>query len=187
MIKVSKIACLFFIVLFGFSCEDRLNQFGGPVYDREGNLAIDREIIADYLETASYDSLYRIHDPSGVVVIVTEEGEGSRPTAGNVVYANYTGYLLDGSVFDSNLEDVAIENDIYDEERNYDIFSFFVDLPASQGGAIQGFSLGFKRLRSGAKATIIIPSPYGYQDNENVVRVPANSVLVFDVDFLGMD
>lgn len=74
MIKVSKITCLFFIVLIGFSCEDQLGQFGGPVYDQEGNLAADREIIAEYLDTASYDSLYRIHDPSGVVVIVTEEG-----------------------------------------------------------------------------------------------------------------
>ncbi|SHM37383.1 FKBP-type peptidyl-prolyl cis-trans isomerase FkpA [Cyclobacterium lianum] len=179
--------CIFLLALVVFSCDDRLGGFGGPVYDREGNLAIDREIIADYLETAPYDSLYRIHDPSGVVIIVEEEGEGSRPTSGNVVYTDYTGYLLDGTVFDSNQEDVARENDIYDEDRNYDIFSFFLDLPASQGGAIEGFSLGFKRLRSGAKATIIIPSPYGYQDNENVLRVPANSVLVFDVEFLGMD
>lgn len=187
MRNVPKLLALFFIIIWSFSCEDQLNRFGGPVYDREGNLAIDREIIADYLETAPYDSLYRIHDPSGVVVIVTEEGIGSRPESGNVVYANYTGSLLDGSVFDTNLEDVAQENGIYDEERNYRIFSFFVDLPPSQGGAIQGFSLGFKRLRSGAKGTIIIPSPYGYEDSENVPRVPANSVLVFDVEFLGMD
>lgn len=178
---------IFLLALLGFSCDNQMGGFGGPVYDREGNLAIDREIIAEYLETAPFDSLYRIHDPSGVVIIVEEEGEGSRPASGNVVYTNYTGYLLDGAVFDSNLEDVARENNIYDEERNYDIFSFFLDLPASQGGAIEGFSLGFKRLRSGARATIIIPSPYGYQDNENVARVPANSVLVFDVEFLGMD
>ncbi|MBD3630653.1 FKBP-type peptidyl-prolyl cis-trans isomerase [Cyclobacterium sp.] len=179
--------CIFLLAALAFSCDNQMGGFGGPVYDREGNLAIDREIIAEYLETAPFDSIYRIHDPSGVVVIVEEEGEGSRPTSGNVVYTNYTGYLLDGTVFDSNLEDVARENNIYDEDRNYDIFSFFIDLPASQGGAIQGFSTGFKRLRSGAKASIIIPSPYGYQDNENVIRVPANSVLVFDVEFLGLD
>lgn len=65
-------------------------------------------------------------------------------------------------------------------------FRFSLICPQARG-AIQGFSLGFKRLRSGAKATIIIPSPYGYQDNEDVIRVPANSVLVFDVDFLGLD
>ncbi|WP_439483226.1 FKBP-type peptidyl-prolyl cis-trans isomerase [Cyclobacterium plantarum] len=178
---------IFLVAALAVSCDNQMGGFGGPVYDREGNLAIDREIIAEYLETAPFDSLYRIHDPSGVVIIVEEEGDGSRPTSGNVVYTNYTGYLLDGTVFDSNLEDVARENNIYDEDRNYDIFSFFIDLPASQGGAIQGFSMGFKRLRSGAKATIIIPSPYGYQDNENVIRVPANSVLVFDVEFLGLD
>ncbi|MEX2565745.1 MAG: FKBP-type peptidyl-prolyl cis-trans isomerase [Cyclobacteriaceae bacterium] len=180
--------CLLLITgILALGCDDQLGGFGGPVYDREGNLAIDREKIDDYLETAEFDSLYRIHDPSGLVVIVKEEGIGSRPQSGNVVYTNYTGYLLDGTVFDTNLEDVAIEHDVFNEDRNYDIFSFFVDLPASQGGAIDGFSRGFKRLRSGAKASIIIPSPFGYQDNEEVPGVPANSVLVFDVEFLGLD
>ena len=182
-----QLVSIFFVAALSFSCQDQLGGFGGPVYDNEGNLAADREKIDDYLLTAPFDSLYRIHDPSGVVIIVEEEGDGSRPDAGNVIYTNYTGYLLDGSVFDSNLEDVAIANDIYEEERNYDIFNFFLGQNTSQGGAIQGFSLGFQRLRSGSKATIIIPSPYGYRDNENVIRVPANSVLVFDVEFLGMD
>ncbi|MEX2513970.1 MAG: FKBP-type peptidyl-prolyl cis-trans isomerase [Cyclobacteriaceae bacterium] len=185
-----KIQTLFLFLITGFlslSCDDQLGGFGGPVYDREGNLAIDREKIDAYLETADFDSLYRIHDPSGVVVIVQDEGIGSRPLSGNVVYTNYTGYLLDGTVFDTNLEDVAIEHDVFDEDRNYDIFSFYVDLPASQGGAIDGFSTGFKRLRSGSKATIIIPSPYAYRDSDEVPRVPENSILVFEVDFLGLD
>ena len=185
--SIKQVIVIFLVAALGFSCEDQLNRFGGPTYDIEGNLAIDREKIDDYLLTAPFDSLYRIHDPSGVVVIVEEEGTGSRPVSGSVIYTNYTGYLLDGSVFDTNLEDVAKANDIFQEERNYDIFSFFLGQNTSQGGAIQGFSLGFQRLRSGSKATIIIPSPYGYRDNENIPRVPANSVLVFDVDFLGMD
>mgnify|MGYP003647445880 FL=1 len=182
-----QIIIVFFVAALGFSCDDQLSGFGYPTYDNEGNLAIDREKIDEYLKTADYDSLYRIHDPSGVVIIVEEEGTGSRPVSGNVIYTNYTGYLLDGTVFDSNLEDVATSNDIYDENRKYDIFNFYLGLSSSQGGAIQGFTLGFQRLRSGSKATIIIPSPYAYQDSESVERVPANSVLVFDVEFLGMD
>ncbi|MDO6437965.1 FKBP-type peptidyl-prolyl cis-trans isomerase [Cyclobacterium sp. 1_MG-2023] len=185
--RTNQLIIIFCLAIVSFSCDDNLSGYGYPTYDTEGNLAIDREKIDTYLETAQYDSLYRIHDPSGVVIIVTEEGTGSRPVSGNVVYTNYTGYLLDGTVFDSNLEDVALENDIYDEDRNYDIFSFFLGQSTSNGGAIQGFTYGFQRIRSGAKATIIIPSPYAYQDNESVARVPANSVLVFDVDFLGMD
>ncbi|WP_339924917.1 FKBP-type peptidyl-prolyl cis-trans isomerase [uncultured Cyclobacterium sp.] len=182
-----NIIIVFLVASMGFSCDDQLSGFGYPTYDSEGNLAIDREKIDEYLKTAQYDSLYRIHDPSGVVIIVEEEGDGSRPVSGNVVYTNYTGYLLDGSVFDTNLEDVAIANDIHDEERKYAIFNFFLGQSSSQGGAIQGFTLGFQRLRSGAKASIIIPAPYGYQDNEDIDRIPANSVLVFDVEFLGMD
>jgi FKBP-type peptidyl-prolyl cis-trans isomerase FkpA len=182
-----QLIAIFFVASLGFSCEDQLNRFGGPTYDIEGNLAIDREKIDTYLETAPFDSLYRIHDPSGVVIIVEEEGDGSRPVPGNVIYSDYTGYLLDGTVFDSNMEDVAKENDIFNELRKYEIFTFFLGQSASQGGAIQGFTIGFQRLRSGSKATIIIPSPYGYRDSEIVDRVPPNSVLVFDVDFLGMD
>ncbi|WP_209332725.1 FKBP-type peptidyl-prolyl cis-trans isomerase [Lunatimonas salinarum] len=169
------------------SCESNFSGFGGPVYDREGNLEIDRGRINDYLRTAAFDSLYRIHDPSGLVVIVQEEGEGSRPMNGNVVYTNYIGMLTDGTVFDTNLEDVAQENDIFNEERNYDIFTFFVGQPTNQGGAIEGFSTGFRRLRSGSKGILVIPSPMGYQDNPNIPNIPANSILVFEVDFLGMD
>jgi hypothetical protein len=35
------------------------------------------------------------------------------------VYANYVGSLLDGTVFDTNIESIAKENGIYDEEREY--------------------------------------------------------------------
>ncbi|WP_114748034.1 FKBP-type peptidyl-prolyl cis-trans isomerase [Pleomorphovibrio marinus] len=184
--KLASISLL--LVTIFSSCDQQPFGFGGPVYDREGNLATDRLRIAEYLETAEYDSLYRIHDRSGVVVIVQEEGEGSRPNTGNVVYANYIGSLMDdGVVFDTNLEDVAIEHDIYNEDRDYRIFDFFVGMPTNQGGAIEGFSYGFRRLRSGSKAVLIIPSPLGYQDNPNIPGIPENSVLVFEVDFLGLD
>lgn len=155
------------------------------MYDEAGNLAIDSAKIAEYLLTAEYDSLYRIHDPSGVVVIVQEEGTSSRPSATNTVHANYTGMLLDGTVFDTNIEAVAKEHDIYDEEREYRISSFPL-LPSNQGGPIPGFTRGFLRMRSGSKGIIIIPSPYGYRDQE-MDGIPANSVLVFEVDFLGFD
>ncbi len=165
------------------SC-DSSNPFDrGPVYDFEGNLKQDSVKIAEFLETAEYDSLYRIHDESGVVVIVQEEGNASRPNSGNVVYTDYVGKLLDGTVFDTNIEAVARDNDLHNEGDEYRPFQFVVD---SQTGAIQGFSIGIKKLRSGAKAVLIIPSPYAYQNSERGL-IPANSVLVFEIDFLGMD
>ena len=185
MIRYASGILVILAILFS-SCESNFNM-GGPVYDQAGNLAIDSAKIAQYLEIAEYDSLYRIHDPSGVVVIVQEEGTGSRPSAsaGNTVHANYTGMLLDGTVFDTNLEAVAKEHDIYDEKRDYRLSSFPL-IPGNQGGPIPGFTIGFTRMRSGSKGVILIPSPYGYQDQE-MDRIPANSVLVFEVDFLGFD
>lgn len=183
MIKYTSGILVILTILFS-ACESNFN-LGGPVYDEAGNSAIDSAKIAQYLETAEYDSLYRIHDPSGVVVIVQEEGSGSRPSPGNTVHANYTGMLMDGTVFDTNVEAVAKEHDIYDEKRDYRISSFPL-IPGNQGGPIPGFTVGFTRMRSGSKGVIIIPSPYGYQDQE-MDRIPANSVLVFEVDFLGFD
>lgn len=186
--KNSIIPALLSILILSVSCDDQMGMFGGPVYDMEGNLAIDRVRIAEYLETAPYDSLYRVHDrATGIVVIVQEEGVGSRPRTGNVVYSNYTGKLTNGNLFDTNLEDVAVANGIFNEDRNYDIFTFFLGQPASQGGAIEGFSHGFRRLRSAGKGVIVIPSPYGYRDNPNLPDIPENSVLVFEVELLGFD
>lgn len=185
MMNTAKYLFFFFgAALLFAACEPNNPYNVGPTYDVEGNLAIDSVKIADYLATAEIDSLYRIHDPSGVVVIVQEEGEGTRPTYGTVVYTDYVGSLIsDGSVFDTTFEQVARDNDIYVEGRNYNLFQFTV----SVSSVIQGWNIGFRRLRPGSKAVLLIPSPYGYQDQESNDRIPANSVLRFDVDFRGID
>ncbi|WP_425637117.1 FKBP-type peptidyl-prolyl cis-trans isomerase [Algoriphagus yeomjeoni] len=184
--NLQRVSIFFFLVLsIAFVGCDAQNPFDtGPVYDVAGNLERDSLLIVDYLDTADIDSLYRIHDPSGVVIIVQEEGTASRPNGGNVIYTNYTGSLMsDGSVFDTNIENVARDNNIYVETRNYNIFSFQL----GSGNVIQGWDIAFRRLRSGAKAKLIIPSPYAYRDSETNEKIPANSILIFDVEFKGMD
>jgi FKBP-type peptidyl-prolyl cis-trans isomerase len=175
------ITSLFGILLMA-AC-DTPNPFGGPVYDFDGNLAIDRVKIDDFLRTAQIDSLYRVHDPSGVVIVVQEEGTGGKPASGMLVYSNYTGKLLDGVVFDTNREDVARENNVYDPSRTYRIFQFTLGTSET----IQGFNIGFRQMKSGSKGVLIIPSPWAYRDSGTIPGVPANSVLMFDVEFLGMD
>lgn len=155
-----------------------------PPYDEVTNLAIDRIKIDKFLATEEMDSLYRIHDPSGVVVIVQKEGSGSRPTRGSIVYTDYTGYLMEtGKVFDTSVESIARDNEIYIEGNKYVAFSFLV----GGGNVIRGWDIGFRRLRPGSKAKIIIPSPYGYGDQDDNDRIPPNSILVFDVSFRGID
>ncbi|WP_373520061.1 FKBP-type peptidyl-prolyl cis-trans isomerase [Aquiflexum sp.] len=182
MKKFNSILFLLLVFFVSVACEPN-NPFGGPVYDVEGNLSKDRLIIDEFLATAQIDSIYRYHDPTGVVVIVQEEGLEDKPVSGNLLYINYTGSLLDGSVFDTSREAVAIENDIFVEGRNYRLFQF--TLGSSE--AISGFNYGFRNLKSGSKAVLIIPSPWAYRDSETNERIPPNSVLMFEVEFKGME
>ena len=176
---------LFLFALVGLSACETASPFNqGPIYDFEGNLANDRKLIAAYLDTAKIDSIYRIHDPSGVVVIVQQEGNGSRPTNNTVVYTDYIGKVMaTGTVFDTSYEDVARLKNLFVEGRVYAPLSFVVGTAT----VITGWDIGFKRLRPTSKATIIIPSPYGYSNQKNNDKIPENSILIFQVDFLGID
>lgn len=176
---------LFLFALVGLSACETPNPYNqGPAYDFDGNLAIDRKKIAAYLDTAKIDSIYRIHDPSGVVVIVQQEGKGSRPTNNTVVYTDYIGKVMaTGTVFDTSYESIARAKNLFVEGRVYAPLSFVVGTAT----VITGWDIGFKRLRPTSKATIIIPSPYGYSNQKNNDKIPENSILVFQVDFLGID
>lgn len=181
--KLSIPVILLLVVAFS-SCETKNPYDTGPAYDIKGNLAKDSLLIVEYLKTADIDSLYRIYDPSGVVIIVKKEGKGSRPIGGNAIFTNYIGSLMsDGSVFDTNIKQVAQDNNLYVEGRTYDLFSFSL----GAGTVIQGWDIAFRRLRPGSKAQLIIPSTYGYRDSPNNDRIPPNSVLIFDVDFKGIE
>ncbi|MBS9524351.1 FKBP-type peptidyl-prolyl cis-trans isomerase [Litoribacter ruber] len=167
------------VAVFAFSCD----QFEfGEQYDEMGNLTRDRERIENYLATNPYEYVEKIEDESGTVILIQEESTLNKPSTGSVIYTNYTGRLLDGTIFETTLENVAREHGLFDEEKVYEP-DFFV-LNSNQ--RIAGFSYGFRNLRSGSKAVLIIPSPHAYRDRDQG-PIPANSVLVFEVDFLGMD
>ena len=176
---------LFLFALVGLSSCETPNPYNqGPAYDFDGNLAIDRKKIAAYLDTAKIDSIYRIHDPSGVVVIVQKEGKGSRTTNNTVVYTDYIGKVMaTGTVFDTSYEAIARLKNLFVEGRVYAPLSFVVGTAT----VITGWDIGFKRLRPTSKAIVIIPSPYGYSNQKNNPKIPENSILVFQVDFLGID
>lgn len=161
----------------------------GQQYNVEGNRERERPLIEAYLADNPYDGLYTVRDTaSAVAVIVLEEGTGSRPQNGTVVYADYVAKLLDGTVFNTSIRAVAEEHGLHTEERTYNRMNFIVTETGTGGGAgVAGLSYGFRKLRSGAKAVIVVPSPLGYRDSNEIDRVPPNSILLYEVDFLGID
>ena len=103
---------------------------------------------------------------SGLKYVIIEEGEGNVVTDGNVVTVHYSGFLEDGTKFDSSVE--------RDEP-----FSFVV----GNKQVIAGWDEGIRLLKKGGKARFVIPPSLGYGDI-TAGKIPPNSTLLFDVELL---
>lgn len=139
------------------------------VFDTEEQFVRDTVLIEQYLADNNLEAEV---DESGIRYIITEQGTGENAKFGSTVLVKYTGYLLDGTTFDTNV-------------GGADSFDFVI----GQGSVVQGWDIAFKLFNKGTEATIFIPSKYGYGNVGNLF-IPANSVLIFEVrvvDILGND
>ncbi len=103
---------------------------------------------------------------SGLKYIIVEEGTGERVKETNSVEMHYTGYLSDGTIFDSSV-------------KRGQPFSFKVGV----GQVIKGWEIGVPLMKVGDKMRFIIPADLGYGERQ-VGNIPANSELIFDVELL---
>lgn len=116
----------------------------------------------------------------GVYYIITQEGSGNKPASGQTVKVNYTGKLLDGTIFDTSIEETAKSAGIYNANRKYAPIEFSL----GQGRVILGWEIGIGLLPEGSKATLIIPSPLAYGKRGSGNTIKPNSILVFDVELV---
>ncbi|MCU0438794.1 MAG: FKBP-type peptidyl-prolyl cis-trans isomerase [Raineya sp.] len=107
--------------------------------------------------------------PSGLHIVYTKKGTGAKPTKGQTVVAHYTGTLLNGKKFDSSVDRGTP-------------FEFAVGM----GQVIKGWDEGFMQLPIGSKAKLIIPSFMGYGERGAGADIPANAILIFDVELISV-
>lgn len=115
---------------------------------------------------------------SGLYYVIEQEGTGEATTPGTTMYVNYAGYLLDGTLFDTSMPEIAKANNIFDAERSYEALPVNVGM----GQVIPGWDEGLMLLKKGSKGKFIIPSPLGYGENGAGAMIPPNSILIFDVE-----
>tara|TARA_B100001179_G_C18397934_1_gene320401 strand:+ start:109 stop:507 length:399 start_codon:yes stop_codon:yes gene_type:complete len=96
-------------------------------------------------------------------------GQGVEAKEGNVITVNYTGWLENGTQFDSSLS----------PGRD----PLVITLGA--GEVIQGWDEGIPGMKVGGKRRLTIPPHLAY-GNQAVDPIPANSTLIFEVDLLGV-
>ncbi|WP_043239112.1 FKBP-type peptidyl-prolyl cis-trans isomerase [Stutzerimonas azotifigens] len=102
---------------------------------------------------------------SGLQYEIVEKTDGPQPGPNDVVTVHYEGRLADGTVFDSSIK------------RGTPI-----DLPVS--GVIPGWVEGLQLMHEGEKAKLYIPSELAYGEQSPSPLIPANSVLVFDLELI---
>ncbi len=113
----------------------------------------------------SLDNLVK-HE-SGLQWVVREEGEGGPPTKGQQISAHYTGYLLDGTKFDSSVD-------------RGQPFSTAIGV----GRVIQGWDIAFTDMLIGEKRVLFIPPELGYGSRGAGGLIPPGATLVFDVELI---
>lgn len=115
---------------------------------------------------------------NGLYYVIEREGTGEATSPGTTMYVNYAGYLLDGTLFDTSWPEIAKSKNIFQEGRPYEPLSVNVGM----GQVIPGWDEGLMLLKKGSKAKFLIPSPLAYGEAGAGALIPANSILVFDVE-----
>lgn len=104
---------------------------------------------------------------SGLKYYDLTPGTGATPAAGQTVVVHYTGWLVDGTQFDSSLD-------------RGQPFSF----PLGQGRVIPGWDEGVATMKVGGKRQLVIPPELGYGENGSGSVIPPNATLIFEVELL---
>ena len=107
--------------------------------------------------------------PSGLRYTDLAPGEGAEAKAGDVVSVHYTGWLVNGTKFDSS------------RDRNVP-FRFKL----GSGQVIKGWDEGVAGMKIGGKRRLVIPSELGYGRRGAGGVIPPDAVLIFEVELLGI-
>jgi FKBP-type peptidyl-prolyl cis-trans isomerase FkpA len=104
---------------------------------------------------------------SGLVIDEITLGEGDEAQAGRMVSVHYTGWLTNGSKFDSSVD------------RNEPF-----DFPLGRGHVIRGWDEGVAGMKVGGKRKLTIPHELGYGERGSPPKIPGKATLLFDIELL---
>jgi FKBP-type peptidyl-prolyl cis-trans isomerase FkpA len=132
--------------------------------------APDAEIqqLKTYLDTSGITATQHC---SGLYYNVISEGSGKTPQTCLGVIAHYKGSLANGTVFEDQSTGDGVEFNL--------------------GRVIRGWTIGLPLVKNGGRIQLFIPPSLGYgstarTDNNGNVVIPANSILIFEVEILAV-
>jgi FKBP-type peptidyl-prolyl cis-trans isomerase FkpA len=122
---------------------------------------LDEKIITNYI---SDNKLNATATGSGLYYVITSQGTGIQPTSNSNVTVSYKGSLKDGTIFDQ---------------------SSTSGITFGLSNVIKGWQEGIPYFKKGGKGVLLIPSALGY-GAQATGSIPANSVLIFDINLINV-
>ena len=144
---------------------DAVSAFVTPIEEMEAKKDKEMEDFKNKMNSIE-DSLTETE--SGLKYIITQENpDGIQPQSGQKVSVHYAGRLSDGTLFDSSYK------------RGQPL-----QFPVGVGQVIPGWDEGIQLLKTGEKATLVIPADLAYGARGAGGVIPPNATLVFDVELI---
>jgi FKBP-type peptidyl-prolyl cis-trans isomerase FkpA len=155
------------------------NMMAQRARDSIDNIAIlkkENDTLLNYFKKNNVDVSTLLKTKGGVYVNVTAPGSGPVLDTNFLPRVKYTGKLLNGKIFDTNMDSSKGHTD--------PLLVNVTSNPMIGVTVIPGWIEALKLLKLGSKATLYIPSPLAYGKQSPSPEIPPSSILVFDVDIV---
>lgn len=106
---------------------------------------------------------------SGLQYEELKVGDGATAKTGDAVTVNYTGWLTDGTKFDSSI----------DRSQTF-------DFTIGAGSVIAGWEEGVVGMRVNGTRLLVIPPELGYGATGSGATIPPNATLIFEVQLVAI-
>ncbi len=165
---IGVIALLVVILIAFFVYRDYQTRLQASITPTSASVASGNYPIGTLDTSLPAPSASAVTTPSGLVYEDLQVGDGAVVKSGDTVTVNYTGWLEDGTVFDSSITSGQT-----------------VDFVIGVGNVISGWDEGVVGMKVNGTRLLVIPPALGYGSSANG-SIPANSTLIFEVQVVAI-
>ncbi len=117
---------------------------------------------------------------SGLYYIEFERGDGPAVEPGKSVKVDYTAMFINGEIFETTKQDIAVKNDIFDSLMRYQPFQYL------HGDSITfaGWNEGLSYMKQGGHGLLVVPSDLAYGEEGVEGYIPPFTPLIYEVEIL---
>jgi cyclophilin family peptidyl-prolyl cis-trans isomerase len=122
---------------------------------------------------------------TGLQYVITKKSGGKKPAIGSTIYIHYAGFLENGTLFDTSIEEVSKTFGKFDPARAE--AKQYIPIPFQAGkkdGLIPGFIEGIEKMAIGDKAILFIPSHLAYGEAGAGDVIAPNTNIIFEIELM---